>query len=145
MGDNIPYEEYRADWVTDKANPDDYSVMKPGAYIKNSDPGEAASEYEALIETTDEGDIKYNGVDNDQKIILEAGNIHDGVSPADVTQGDGDVFGETIYYRLYDVDEGGKELVNDQIYRGGVDLPFRTDSGGTFKLVVKARSPRAME
>lgn len=136
------YTEYKVDWVY-SSNPDDYAVEKPGAYIKDSVPN-APKPYKDLKETTAGQEPQYNEVDADQRILFEVGKVNDGVSPADEKQGAGDVIGEAIYYRIYNV-SGGKETGlnppgGEYLYRGGVDLPVGEDGKGQFKIVARARS-----
>lgn len=137
---------YKANWVGDK-NPDDYSVEKPKAYVTGGVPNGSSGDanapgaYRELRETTSSQDTFYNVVDANQRIWLEVGQIHDDISPANVTQGDGDVMGEAIYYLLYDLTSGEEnQLGMPQLYRGGVDLPVSERGGGRFKVVTYGKS-----
>ncbi len=138
------FVEYSAHWVKDKYNPDNYSVDKPGAYVKfeNADQDETNSPYKQLVETTDKYDIKYNELKANQKVLLEVGKFYESASPANVTQGKDDVLGEAIYYKLYDISdgEGGGDEPDEELYRGGIDLPVGEDGGGAFKIVAHAIS-----
>ena len=139
--DNL-YYEHGVNWVTDSYNPDSYSVDSPGAYIKMADSdGSEDVSYVPLTATPEGQDPQYNAAVGGQDVLLEAGRIHDDVSPADVTQGEGDVIGEAIYYVLYDVSSGEEVPLNpEQLYRGGVHLPSGSGEGGTFMLEAYAKS-----
>lgn len=133
------YKEYTINWVNGDNNPDNYSVDYPSAFIKNTEGG--LNPYIKLKEASEYPNDKYNFVDPHQKVILEVGVIHDNVSPTDIYQGDGDVFGEAIYYTVYDVsDEEHPSIVQSkELYRGGVNLPLNK-KGGKYKVVTYAKS-----
>lgn len=127
--------EYSGKWVTDK-NEDNYQIKYPQAYISRN------GNYIPLKEASHTSGDVYNQIEREEKIILEVGKIHEGVSPANQTQSDPqldyDVLGEAIYYDIIDT-VNNSVIANKTIYRGGIILPS-DKTGGKFKVTAYGKS-----